>query len=190
MAWLGRATACFDTYDLPLPARGDLRGLLTGVERPRFGPRRPGSSQAISRTSWDFWSNPSLSCLARWLCPAGPGDRGGRGSARQPLGSHGGGCQGQEDGAGWGGTGHEVLGPHSQVLFLPREGVGQALHGLWPVLGHSRLEGFHELPQHRVDLPQDAPGLVDGVDLGGGEGQYQTGLGATGSTRLMAHGSN
>lgn len=59
---------------------------------------------------------------------------------------------------------------HLQVLLLPREGVGESLCGLGSVLGHLGLDGVRDFLEHGADLLQEAPGLINVVEL-------QTGLG-------------
>lgn len=54
---------------------------------------------------------------------------------------------------------------HLQVLLLPGEGIGEPLGGLGPVLRHLGLDGVRDLLEHRVDLFQEAPRLVDVIQL-------------------------
>lgn len=56
-------------------------------------------------------------------------------------------------------------GLHLQVLLLPGEGVGQPLHGLGSVLRHLGLDGVRDFLEHRVDLFQEATGLVNVIQL-------------------------
>lgn len=57
--------------------------------------------------------------------------------------------------------------PHLQVLLLPGEGVRESLCGLGSVLCHLGLDGVRDLLEHGVDLSQEAPGLVNVIQLQG-----------------------
>lgn len=56
---------------------------------------------------------------------------------------------------------------HLQVLLLPGEGVGKALHRLWFVLSHLGLDGLRYLLNYWVDLFQKTMGLIDLIHLRG-----------------------
>lgn len=62
-----------------------------------------------------------------------------------------------------------LLAPHGhlQVLLLPGEGVGEALHCLRLMFGHFGLDGLCYLLDYRVDLFQKPMGLIDLIHLQG-----------------------
>ena len=62
-------------------------------------------------------------------------------------------------------------GPHLQVLLLPGEGIGEPLCGLGSVLRHLGLDGVCDLLEHRVDLFQEATGLINVIQLGARQGR-------------------
>lgn len=60
---------------------------------------------------------------------------------------------------------------HSQVLLLSGEGVGEALHRLRFVLCYFGLDGLRYFLNHRINLFQEAVGLVDLIHLSGQRGK-------------------
>lgn len=51
------------------------------------------------------------------------------------------------------------------MLLLPGEGIGESLRGLGPVLCHLGLDGVRDFLEHRVDLFQEATGLINVIQL-------------------------